>query len=181
MPHVRRDTTAGIFHVYTHCVWASRHLYRDDLDRTVFLRRLAEVTKKTEWTCIGFCLMQSHYHLIVAVADGVLPVAMHSLNLGYARDFNRRHGLRGHVQFRRYGARRIDSDSGLLACFRYVMRNPVTAGLCDSPCDWPWSSYRGTVGLEPPHTFVDPDRVYDCFDGSLERRIAQLRAYVEES
>ena len=71
------------------------------------LRHLARVTAQTEWRCVGFCLMRTHYHLILEVEDGVLPVAMHSLNLAYARQFNRRHGLRGHAQSRRYGSRRI--------------------------------------------------------------------------
>jgi len=64
-----------------------------------------------------YCLMGSHYHLIVEVGDGVLPVAMHAMNLAYARHHNRRYGLRGHVQFRRYGSRRIESEADLLGTF----------------------------------------------------------------
>src|ERR1044072_864653 len=51
-------------------------------------------------------LRRAHYHLLVEIDDGVLPAAMHSLNHGYACTFNRRHGLRGHVQSSRYGSRR---------------------------------------------------------------------------
>lgn len=84
MAHRSRDVSAGVFHVYAHCVWAAPALYRDDLDRLEFLRRLAEVTAKSEWRCIGFCLMRTHYHLVVEVADGALPLAMQTLNHGYA-------------------------------------------------------------------------------------------------
>lgn len=181
MPYVNRDASAGIFHVYTHCVWAVPHLYRDDVDRIEFLRQLARVTSKTGWTCIAYCLMTSHYHLIVGVGDGVLPTAMHSLNLSYARHHNRRHGLRGHVQFQRYGSRRIDDPGDLLEGFRYVVRNPVEAGLCSAPADWPWSSYGGTVGVGELSAFVDAAPLFAASARPWSDPRALLRASVERS
>ena len=139
-------------------------LYRDDLDRLEFLRHLALASARPEWNCSAFCLMGSHYHLIVDVGDNVLPTAMHALNLAYARAFNQRHTLRGHVQFDRYGARRIADEDDLLTRYAYVANNPVRAGLCQNPADWPWSSFAGTVGLAPAHSFVDPSQVLACFD-----------------
>ena len=130
-----RDTTAGLFHVYTHCVWVTRELYRKDEDRLDFLRGLARVTNRSGWTCLAYCLMTSHYHLIVDVQDGALPTAMHSLNLPYVRNFNRRYGLRGHLQFAPYGARRIVDDGDLTYRFKYVAKNPVEAGVCERPED----------------------------------------------
>jgi putative transposase len=179
VPHKRRDVAAGIFHVYTHSVWAAQALFRDDLDRSCFLRQLATVTRKIEWTCMAYCLMGSHHHLILNVADGVLPKGMHALNLAYARDFNRRHKMRGHVQFRRYGSKRIASDSQLLSAFRYVVRNPVDAGLCSAPQDWRWSSYAGTVRLAEPDSFVDASAIWSCFDEAQDVALARLRAFVE--
>src|SRR5689334_16546308 len=110
MPHVNRDVAPGIFHVFTHCVWAAPALFKDDVDRSTFLRHLARTTREVGWTCIAFCLLQTHYHLILEVDTGVMPRGMFMLNLAYARDFNRRHGSRGHVQFRRYGSKRIQDD-----------------------------------------------------------------------
>jgi REP element-mobilizing transposase RayT len=170
----------GIFHVFTHCVWAAPAFFRDDTDRMTWLRLLARTTRKVEWKCIAFVLMPTHHHLILEVGPGVMPRGMFRLNLAYARYFNQRHGLRGHVQFRRYGARRIRDESQLLTCFKYVARNPADAGLCESPCDWQWSSYPGTVGLAEAHSFVDASLVLAAFAGSRERAIAQLRRLVEE-
>lgn len=180
MPRIPRDTAAGVFHVYTHCVWAATAHFRDDTDRIEFLRRLAAVTAKAGWKCIAFCLMTTHYHLIVDVFDGVLPRAMHSLNLGYAYSFNRRHALRGHAQSSQYGARRISGDADLLGRFKYVARNPVEAGLCRSPELWPWSSYAGTVGLGDRHSFVDDEAVLGCFNWPDVDPRASLHRYVTE-
>jgi len=181
MPRAHRDKAAGTFHVYTHCVWDVPSLYRNDEDRAEFLRGLARVTDRHRWTCIAYCLMTSHYHLIVDVEDGVLPRAMHALNLPYARNFNRRYKLRGHVQFEQYGASRIESEDDLLYRFKYVVNNPVEAGLCKSAADWPWSSYAGTVGLSPLASFVDPAFVLGSFHWPASDPRAALRRYVEES
>lgn len=180
MPRPPRDTRAGIFHVFTHCVWAAPALFRDDLSRTVFLRELGRATRLFEWTCIGFCLMKTHYHLVLEVPDKALPVGMQSLNFRYATEFNQRYGMRGHVQFARYGAIRVTSDSHLLTAYKYVVRNPVEAGLCDNCEDWPWSSYAASIGLAEPHSFVDPTRVLQSLDQVRELAAAQLRAFVEE-
>jgi len=175
--HKLRDIEAGTFHVFTHCVWAVPTLYRDDIDRLEFLRHLARVATKY-LTCLSYCLMDSHYHLIVEVADGALPRAMQALNHPYAIHHNRRHGLRGHVQFRRYGARRIKDEADLLGTFAYVANNPVEAGLCKAPEDWPWSSYAGTVGLGELPSFVDPARVLACFGWPATEPRGALRAFV---
>jgi REP-associated tyrosine transposase len=181
VPHVARDTAAGRFHVFTHCVWASSALFRDDVDRLDFLRHLARVTATTRWRCIAFCLMGTHYHLILEVDDGILPVGMHALNLAYARDFNRRHGLRGHVQFRRYGSTRIHGDVQLLTVFSYVVRNPVAAGMCAKPIEWPWSSYPGTIGRSESHSFVDAEPILSCFAWPGVDARAALQAVVDGS
>lgn len=181
MSYVHRDTAPGIFHVYTHCVWAAEALFRDDIDRSAFLRHLAHTTSKVGWRCIAHCLLDTHYHLIVEVERGVMPAGMFRLNLAYARHFNRRHTSRGHVQFKRYGSRRIRDDAQLLTTYRYVARNAVEAGLCSSPCDWMSSSYPGTVGVAEPSSFVDASRVLGCFAETREHAIARLRRFVEES
>ena len=93
--------------------------------------------------------------------------------------FNQRHDMRGHVQATRYGSRRIDDDAELMHVFRYVARNPVEAGLCADPADWPWSSYASTIGKTEPIQFVDPSRIINCFGDTPEQAIAALRDYVE--
>jgi putative transposase len=176
-----RDTAAGLFHVYAHCVWVTPELYRDDVDRLEFLRHLALASSRPGWTCLAFCLMGSHYHLIVDVEENVLPAAMHSLNLRYARAFNSRHTLRGHVQFDRYGARRIHDSDDLLGRYTYVANNPVRAGIRRFAHEWMWSSYAGTIGLAPAHSFVDASAVLRCFEGQAVDPRTALRWHVEQA
>jgi REP element-mobilizing transposase RayT len=174
MPRVPRDKAAGTFHVFTRCVFAAPALYRDDVDRLEFLRFLARTTARCGWTCVSYCLMTTHYHLIVEVEDNVLPIAMHSLNLAYARGFNLRHGSKGRVQFKPYGALRIRSDGDFLTRYRYVARNPIRAGMVGRAEEWPWSSYRSTV-LPGGPTFVDDGRIRGLFFD-----LRELDAFVNE-
>lgn len=175
-----RDIGPGVFHVFAHSV-RSDTLFRDDLDRVAFLRELARAGAKCGWTCMAYCLMTTHYHLILEVEEGALPVGMHAANFRYAAGFNRRHHTRGHVLEARYGSRRIRSASDLLALYAYVVQNPVTAGLALHPALWLWSSYRITVAADPPPTFVDASLILRGLADSRERAVAILRAFVEKS
>jgi len=125
---------------------------------------------------MGFCLMSTHYHLVLEAADGVLPVAMQSLNHAYACEFNRRHGLRGHAQSRRYGSRRISGKEDLVETYAYAMNNPVEAALCSRASLWRWSSFRGTLGLDEPNSFVDDGPILGCFRSALDPHVALRRA-----
>jgi putative transposase len=133
---------------------------------------------KAQWTCVGFCLMTTHYHLIFDVDDGALPIGMHSLNFRYASEFNRRHRMKGHVLGARYNSVRIEDESHLV--YRYIMRNPLEAGICSTPEAWRWSSFRAAVGNADPIEFVDPSIVISCFDSPREIAAAHLRAFVAE-
>ncbi len=180
MARAARDTDAGIFHVYAHSV-RSDALFRDDLDRMTFLRELARAGTTCGWTCIGYCLMTTHFHLILKVEEGALPVGMHAVNSRYAAGFNRRHHTRGHVLEARYGSRRIRSGAELLALFVYVVQNPVVAGLALRPVLWLWSSYWITVAADPPPTFVDARLILGELSSTRVRAVAMLRAMVEKS
>ena len=69
------------------------------------------------------------------------------MNGKYAQAFNRRHDRIGHVFQGRYKALLVERGAYLLEVVRYIVRNPVSAGLCSRPEDWLWSSHRATLGL----------------------------------
>jgi REP-associated tyrosine transposase len=181
MPRRKRDLTAGTFHIYTHSVWAASALFRDDADRMTFVRELARATARVGWTCMAYCLLTTHYHLLVEVEAGVLSDGMHALNFRYASYFNNRHRMKGHVFAARYESRRIQDEEHLLTVFRYIARNPVEAGLCRSAADWRWSSYPETIGCVEPSSFVDATAVLECFGGTDEFAVERLRRFVEDS
>jgi REP-associated tyrosine transposase len=176
----RGHVPEGTYHVNTRTA-GPIPLFLDDLDRRDFCRRLALTVRRSRWTCREFCLMPTHYHLLVDVpADGLQP-GMHSLNGQYAQSFNRRHRRSGHLHGDRYHAEPVLTDGHMLHAFRYIARNPVEAGLCESPAGWPWSSYRGTAGFEGRFAFVDDGAIRDYFGGDSDESLRLLRNFVETS
>ena len=71
---------------------------------------------------------------------------MKYLNGTYTQAFNRRHKRVGHVFQGRYKGILVEKDNYLLELSRYIVLNPVRAHMVRSAKDWPWSSYRATVG-----------------------------------
>ena len=155
-------------------------MFRDDTDRMDFCGRLARTIRRFGWTCRAFCLMTTHYHLLLDVADNRLQPGMHRLNGQYAQEFNHRHGRSGHLHGDRYASELVQTDGHMLRAFRYIVRNPVRAGLCDNPADWLWSSYRGTAGLDGAFAFVDDRPIRAYFGRDAEDAIRVLRGFVED-
>jgi REP element-mobilizing transposase RayT len=157
MGYPRRIEFAGALHHVTSRGAARAAIYDDTLDREVFLDLFADAVERHEWRCHAYCLMTNHFHLLVETTAPTLAVGMQQLNSKYARAFNRRHGRPGHLFESRYRTIFVERESHLLEVARYVVLNPVRAGVCAEAGDWPWSSYRATAGAEevPPFLTVD--------------------------
>jgi len=134
----RADLPNGIYHVVNRGI-DDAPIYVDDTDRKTFLTLLGRVVADHDWTCHAFCLMTTHYHLIVETDQPNLSKGMRRLNGGYAQTFNARHNRRGHLFGSRYSVYVIDRENHFEKSCAYVLENPVRAGLCEQPSDWPWS------------------------------------------
>ncbi len=128
----------GVFHVTTRGV-NSCAIYRDDSDRWAFLGLLAECVDRNDWAVHVYCLMTTHYHLVLETSQGQLSTGMHRLNGVHAIRFNRRHKRHGHLFGDRFASWVIEDEDYFAATCRYVLLNPVRAGLCTRAEDWPWS------------------------------------------
>jgi putative transposase len=171
----RFQEPAAIYHVTSRGT-EGRPIFLDDLDREIFLTTLAEVVDERAWMCPAYCLMTNHFHLLVQTPNPDLAAGMHGVNGTYANYFNRRHNHVGHLFQSRYKATVIERDSHLLESSRYVVLNPVRAGICRRPAYWQWSSYRATAGYVAAPEFLAVDWVRAQFASNPRR--AALR-YVE--
>lgn len=136
---------------------ARARIYLDDQDRLGFLELLGETCERFNWRSHGFCLMDNHYHLVIETPEANLSRGMRQLNGIYTQTFNRRHRKVGHLFQGRYTAILVDKDKYLLELARYVVLNPVRAGMVKSAGQWPWSSYRATIGKAPAPAWLDTD------------------------
>jgi putative transposase len=175
----RLQIAGAAYHVTARAV-AGRSLFRGDGDWIHFLTLLAKVVKRRDWVCGAYCLMTTHYHLVVRTPEADLASGIQSLNACYAQEFNRRHGVEGHVFFRRYESVMIEREAHLLELGRYLPTNPVRAGLCAKAEDWPWSSYPALLGLCSPPAFLSPGWLLELFGRDRQTAARRLRAFVED-
>lgn len=143
MPRVARShlPAEGIYHVTARGTGRQR-IFIGDLDRLDFLDLFDRASRTAGWTCHAWCLMSSHYHLVLEVPLTHLSRAMHRLNTAYAQRFNRRHNRRGHLFESRFSSWVIRDDAHLAAACDYVVCNPVRAGITEHVGDWPWAGLR---------------------------------------
>lgn len=168
MPCAPRDLSPGQHHVWVNATgnWA---YFLDGVDRIAWIRRLLRILESHDWTCIAFCQLTTHFHMIVSVPDRSLAAGMQHLNREYSKDFNARHGRYGQLVRRRYGSRRIVDGKDLVGAYVYVALNPVEAGLSPRGEDWRWSSYATTLGVTRDFEFVDASLVLAEVGGSTEK------------
>ena len=114
-----------------------------DGDYTAFLDLLATAKSKFSVKVFGVCLMPNHFHLVVQPAtEATLSPFMQWWMTSHVRRYHQHYRSHGHVWQGRFKSFPIQQDGHLLTVLRYVLRNPVRAGLVDHAIDWPWSSLR---------------------------------------
>ncbi|MEO7217075.1 MAG: transposase, partial [Gemmatimonadaceae bacterium] len=146
---LRLDIPGALYHT-TARGNAREAIYRDDHDHETFLALLGATCKQYGWTVLAYCLMTNHYHLLLTLHEtpaGLLVRGMQHLNSCFAHVFNRRHQRVGHVYQGRYHAILVQRERHLIELTRYVVLNPVRAGIVADVVEWPWSSYLATAGL----------------------------------
>ena len=142
------------------------NIFVDDLDRRTFIFLLGEIVEEFAIVCWNYCLMSNHYHLTWCPTLPNISEAMRQLNSRYAQWWNDRHDRVGHVFQGRFKAQIVQRENYLLTLCRYVVMNPVRAGITAHPADWPWSSYRATVGLDKCPPFLSARSVQYLFGDS---------------
>ena len=179
MARPRREIVPGaIYHLFARGSNRSA-IFVLDGDRVDFLGCLERVVKRYELALLAYCLMPNHYHLIAQTPDARLSQAMKEVNGRYALRFNRRYGRDAHVFKNRFGAVLLETESHFVWAAGYVVMNPVRAGLCAGPAEWPWSSYRASVGLEKSPGFLACEQLLAYFHSDAQRAQAAYAKQVE--
>ena len=131
----------GTYHLIARGV-DSCAIVRDDVDRRRWLSLLAEAARRWRWFVYAFVLMDTHYHVVAHARRTDLSDGMHRLNGLHAHRFNQRHHRTGHLFGDRFASWLIEDEDYLGAACRYVLENPVRAGLTRDVGEWPWAASR---------------------------------------
>ena len=173
---LRLDIPGALYHI-TARGNAREPIYRGEHDRNGFLGLLAATCNQYGWVLHAYCLMTNHYYLLLALQEtpaGRLVRGMQHLNSCFAQQFNHRHRRVGHLYQGRYHAILVQRERHLIELTRYVVLNPVRAGIVADVAEWPWSSYRATAGLETAPIWLCVDTTIAPFGTGLEGRQAYI-------
>lgn len=177
---MRSRAESGFYHVMLRGN-GKQLIFEDDADRREFLSCLAHAIDGENVSLIAWCLMDNHVHLIIDDLHDNLSTVMYRVGMKYAMYFNKRHQREGHLFEGRFKSSPIETDEYLLQAVRYVLNNPVAAGISTlEDCRWSsYAEYCGERGLTNTKPVLDmfssvEDFVSFChegapaFDGKLE-------------
>lgn len=142
MARLPRIVIPGVPHHVTQRGNRRQPVFFSDDDRREYLELVATAANAVGTTCLAWCLMDNHVHLILVPPDeDGLRATLGEAHRRYTRMINFREGWSGHLFQGRFASYPMD-DAHLMAAVRYVETNPVTAGMVKRAQDWPWSSAR---------------------------------------
>jgi len=176
---LRIEFPGAVYHV-TSRGNARTDIFEDDSDRQLFLIILGQVVKRFNWLCHAYCLMGNHYHLLIETLEGNLSAGMRHLNGVYTQAYNRTHHKDGHVFKGRFKAVLVEKESHLLELCRYVVLNPVRAGMTERPEQYQWSSYLPSVGKAAVPASLSTEWLLANFSASLPESRRLYRQFVKE-
>jgi putative transposase len=176
---LRADFEGAPHHVYSRghdgCA-----IFRSHAERLLFLDLLGRMVAKCGWVVHAYALMTNHFHILIETPEANLSRGMQELLTNYAQAFNRKRRRRGALFQGRFKSILVEKESYLLELSRYIVLNPVRAGMVERPEDYRWSSYRATAGLEPAPEWMTTAWLLEQFaPEETEARVA-YRKFVDE-
>jgi len=149
-------------------------------DYELFVEILQEAVELFALRVSAFCLMPSHYHLLVQTPDANLSRCMRHLNGVYTQRYNSGHSLDGQLFRGRYKAILVPEDSYLLQLVRYIHRNPVRAGMVDKAEHYDWSSHKGYLSSAKKWDWLHKHFILSMLDKESQQKETRYRTFMGE-
>jgi len=156
-----------------------KSLFVDNSDFKRYIRLLHRYRNEFRVDIIAYCLMNTHLHLEVRTPLANISKFMHALHSAYTSYYNYRHKSRGHLFQGRFKSPLVDKDSYLLELSRYIHNQAVRAGICLTPLEYQWSSYRFFVTSQVSQ-IVSPDIVLRLYGTDIDKARRRYRRFVEK-
>lgn len=138
----RKKSRSGIYHVMIKGA-DSRMIFTDDEDCRHFLKALSRAKEKSGFFLYAYCLMDNHVHMLIKEGEEPLEVIFKRIGSSYVYYFNWKYELHGHLFQDRFRSERVEDYVYFLDVLRYICQNPVKAGICRKPFDYPWLGCSG--------------------------------------
>ena len=142
------------YHVISRTINQAQIL-KDPGDFQRFKQLMREAKHQFPLRLFHYALMGTHFHFVVQLIQPEdLAENLRYLKWHYTQWARKQYGWKGPLWRERYRSLPIQDETYLAACGLYVEFNPVRAGLCQEPFDYPHSSAR-TSFLGQPDDLLD--------------------------
>ncbi len=147
MPRVAREKSeSGIYHVMLRGV-NKQQIFEETEDYEKFIQVLEECKEISKFEIYAYCLMGNHIHLLLRVEKEPLETIFRRIGSRFVYWYNIKYERHGHLFQDRYKSEPIDDDAYFVVALRYILRNPVKAGLCRYANEYKYSSYKDYTSL----------------------------------
>jgi putative transposase len=153
-------------------------VFLDGQDYTMFVELLKEIVDMYKVKVAAYCLIPSHYHLLMQTPGGDLARCMRHLNGIYTQRFNRAHHCDGQLFRGRYKSILVDADSYLLELVRYIHRNPLEAGLVKELSKYSWSSHKGYLSNAKKWNWLHKSFILSLFSKDRKEGVNTYRKFI---
>ena len=155
-----------------------RAIFREDADRREFLDVLAQVvtlslatSRLSSWGITITCCSRRRSPRCRGHAPS---------QRNYTQGSSAARARVGHLFQGRFHSVLVERSAHLDEVARYVVLNPVRAGLSKTAAGWSWSSYRATAGLDRAPSWLETRATLESFGASRTRGLERYRAFVSE-
>jgi len=163
MPRIARIVAAGYPHHITQRGNYRQKIFSDDTDRNKYLSLLKEESKRYHLIILVYCLMSNHVHfMVIPQREDSLGKAFKYTNMKYSQYYNKKMKVSGHLFQNRFFSCVLD-EQYMIACARYIERNPVRANLVEKPCLWAYSSAKIHCGINT-YDSLGVNRIFDYME-----------------
>ena len=153
-------------------------VFKSKRDREKFLEYLESATLRYEARIHAYCLMDTHYHLLLETPSGNLSQIMRHINGAYTTHFNVKRERSGHLFQGRYKAILVDIDEYAKELSRYIHLNPVRAKMVEAPEEYDWSSYKFYIGKQKSASWLYRDFILGYFDKKVSTAQKKYQDFV---
>ena len=137
----RIQCESNIYHVMLRGI-NRQQIFLEEEDDRQFLKILVQCREKSDFRLYAYCLMGNHVHLLLQTDGEPLGQVMKRIATRFAVWYNNKYDRIGHLFQDRYKSEPVMDDAYFLTVLRYILNNPVKAGICRRTEKYPWSSAK---------------------------------------
>jgi len=173
----RIKSESGIYHIIMRGI-NRQTLFEDEADCIKFIKVLERYKDICQYKLFAYCLMNNHLHLLLKEGKEPLETVMRRICGSYVFWYNKKYDRIGYLFQDRFKSEPVEDDEYFLTVLRYIIKNPIKAGITNKVKDYKWTNYSDYI---EENELTDTDFVLHIFnEASREYAVNEFIAYINK-